>query len=151
MPLAEGLFVHSQIRNLFRLACFNHAMAKPSNSAVKRLLASAQDSFTTRTPCSGHWLRGGSACRMVRYWQDPDVAIAVPADDRKVDRGLRIRHKPTPGCPRGLDRRAPHPLSVGGPLVPPAKALQSLEYVDIVGDLASFNFAMTAAKLATEG
>jgi len=27
----------------------------------------------------------------------------------------------------------------------------ALEYVDIVGDLASFNFAMTAAKLATEG
>src|SRR5207244_8954225 len=86
-------------------------------------------------------------CGTGRY---PDVAIAVPADDRKVDRGLPIRHKPTPGCPRGLDRRAPHPLSVGGPLVPPAKVLQSLEYVAIVGALASFNLPMTPANLPTE-
>src|SRR5213080_2231875 len=134
MPFAEGLFVHSQIRNLFRLAPRQAALHRPFHDPVYLIPAQAQ--------LLAHRFLAGMY---------PDVVSVVPADDRKVDRGLRIRHKPTPGCPGGLDRRAPHPLSVGGPLVPPAKVLQSLEYVDIVGDLASFNFAMTAAKLATEG
>src|SRR2546429_5640104 len=44
----------------FWLACFSHVIARASKSAVKRLPGSAQDSFTTRTPCSGHCKRGRS-------------------------------------------------------------------------------------------
>src|SRR2546429_2317219 len=50
----------------FWLACFSHVIARASKSAVKRLPGSAQDSFTTRTPCSGHCKRGGAACRIDR-------------------------------------------------------------------------------------
>jgi hypothetical protein len=42
---------------------------QPSKIAVKRLDGSAQGSFTARGPCSGQALRGGSAFRIVRYWQ----------------------------------------------------------------------------------
>src|SRR5260370_374192 len=45
-------------------------MARASKSAVKRLERSAQGSFTTRTPCVGHWLRGGLACRMGGHRRD---------------------------------------------------------------------------------
>ena len=43
--------------------------ANASNSAVNRPNGSAHGNFTTRTPCSSHSLRGGSACRIVWYWQ----------------------------------------------------------------------------------
>src|SRR5262245_21658444 len=44
------------------------SMARHSNSAVKRLPASAQGTRTCLTPCSGHAQRGTSASRMVWNW-----------------------------------------------------------------------------------
>ena len=64
-PLVPG-FSHVPYNDL---AALSQAMARASNRAVNRLEGSAQGSFTTRTPWVGHWLRGGSAWRMVRYWQ----------------------------------------------------------------------------------
>ena len=49
------------------LASLSQQIARASNSAVKRLEASAQGSRTTRGPYSGQSLRGGRACRTVRY------------------------------------------------------------------------------------
>ncbi len=68
----------------FWLAVFSQEIARASASAVKRLDGSAQGSFTTRTPWVGHWLRGGSARKMVWYWQAVQVAppLGARADDR---------------------------------------------------------------------
>ena len=68
MPWISSQLSPSCPATAFWLASFNHSIASPSNKAVNRLDGSAQGSFTTRTPCWLHSLRGGSACRIVWYW-----------------------------------------------------------------------------------
>ncbi len=80
----------------FWLAVFNHDMAIVSNYAVKRLEGSAQGILTTFTPCVGHWLRGGSACRIVRYWHVSKCHLGLPR--RHVPR-LRTKAFPSPESP----------------------------------------------------
>lgn len=56
-------------RFLTLAAAVSQSIASRSNSAVKRLEGPAHGSFTTFGPCSEQLVRGGAACRIVRYWQ----------------------------------------------------------------------------------
>ena len=67
MPWISSQLSFNSPATAFWLAAFNPAIASASNRAVKRLEGSAQGSWITLTPWSRHSLRGGSACRMVRY------------------------------------------------------------------------------------
>ena len=75
----------------------------------------------------------------------PGVAIPAPVDDRRADRGYRIRNMTTPVGFDGRGRHAPPPVGVSVPLAPLAKELQSLKCVDRARDLAFWDFLMSGA------
>src|SRR5687768_1423455 len=106
MPWISSQLSRNGSATAFWLAAFNHSIANASNSAVNRPNGSAHGNFTTRTPCSVHSLRGGSACRIVWYWQVcPDAAIGAPVDDRAACCPLHIPDTANSAASGGPDGR----------------------------------------------